>query len=76
MFIAVDYGLSGAELACFSQSGDPAGLARALNEPGSATQEQQGSLLDYFEDDIVVRLLLAGYVEDSGPLCPETSACI
>ena len=75
-FIAVDYGLSEAELACFSESGDPAGLTRALNMPGSATQKQQATLIGCLEDETVGRLLLAGFVGDSGPLSLETSACI
>ena len=76
VFIAVDYGLSEAELTCFSESGDPAGLARALNAPGSATQEQQGKLLDCLEDETVGRLFLAGFVGDPGHLSLETSTCI
>ena len=76
VFIAGDYELSVAELACFSKSGDPGGLARALNEPGSATQEQQATLIGCLEDETLDKLFLAGFVGDSGPLSSETSACI
>ena len=76
VFVAAEYGLSQAELACFSESGDPAGLARALNEPGSATRKQQGKLLDCLEDDTLGKLFLSGLVGDSGPLSLETSTCI
>ena len=73
---AVDYELSDTEFTCIAESGDPAGLARALNAPGSATQKQQATLIGCLEDETLDKLFLAGFVGDTGPLSPETSVCI
>ena len=68
--------LSKDELACFAESGDTQALTLALISPGSATHQEQATLIGCLEDDTVGRLFLAGFVGDTGPLSLETSTCI
>ena len=51
-------------------------MIRALSAPGTVGREGQVKLIGCLEDKTLARVLLAGFVGDSGPLSLETSNCV
>ena len=68
--------LSETELTCLAGVADPRRLLQIFTDPDPATPEEQGQLVGCLEDETLLRIFIAGFLSDSGPLSEETSACI
>ena len=73
---AVASQLSNEELACLAGVADVARLLTIFNDPGMATAEEQVELIDCLQDETLTRMFLTGFIQDTGALSTETSACV
>ena len=69
-------GLSDVERACLLESFDLQGLFTVLQSPDAATARQMQDLNLCVRDGTTLRLFLGNFVGQTGPLSPETSACL
>ena len=69
-------GLSDIERTCLLESFDLQGLFTVLQSPDLATAKQMQDLNLCIRDSTLLRLFLGSFVGPSGPLSPETSACL
>ena len=68
--------LSDSELSCVAGVGNLDWLLFVFESPGLASEDDKRALLDCLEDDTVIRLFMSQQLTATGPLSPETSACI
>ena len=68
--------MSEAELACLSAAVGPDRLATLLGNPDLASDADRAALLGCLEHDTRLRLLLTPVLSATGPLSPESSACL
>ena len=68
--------MSEAELACLSGAISPDRLAALLQNPELADEAERSALLGCLEHDTRLRLLLTPVLSATGPLSPESSACL
>jgi len=69
-------GLSDAERQCVSTALPPERLAAALQAPESVDAAESSALLGCLEHDTALRLLLTPVLTATGPLSPDSSACL
>ena len=69
-------GLSDAERQCVSTVVPPERLAAALQSPESVDAAESSALLGCLEHDTVLRLFLTQVLTATGPLSPDSSACL
>ena len=69
-------GLSDIERACLLESFDLQGLFTVLQSPDLATARQMQDLNLCIRDSTVLQVFLGSFVGQTGPLSPETSACL
>ena len=69
-------GLSDAERQCVSTAIPPERLAAALQSPESVDAAESSALLGCLEHDTVLRLFLTQVLTATGPLGPDSSACL
>ena len=68
--------VSGAERICLSDSLGHARLTAVLQAPDLADEAERAALLGCLEHETSLRLLLTPVLSGTGPLSPETSACL
>ena len=68
--------LSGDELSCISEIGDPQQLLTLMNSPELASPEERDALVGCLENKTLLKIFLKGFTDQTGPLSSETSACI
>ncbi len=73
---AVASQLSNQELACLAGVADVARLLTIFSDPSMATSEEQTKLIGCLQDETLTRMFLSGFIQDTGPLSTETSACV
>ena len=69
-------GLSDAERQCVSTALPPERLAAALQAPESVDAAESSALLGCLEHDTALRLFLTQVLTATGPLSPDSSACL
>ena len=69
-------GLSDVERACLLESFDLQGLFTVLQSPDLATARQMQDLNLCIRDSTILQVFLGSFVGQTGPLSPETSACL
>ena len=69
-------GLSDAERQCVSSAVPPERLAAALQSPESVDEAESSALLSCLEHDTALRLFLTQVLTATGPLRPDSSACL
>ena len=69
-------GLSEGERSCLSAAVGPDRLATLLRNPDLASDADRAALLGCLEHDTRLRLLLTPVLSATGPLSPESSACL
>ena len=69
-------GLSDVERACLLESFDLQGLFIVLQSPDQATARQMQDLNLCIRDSTILQVFLGSFVGQTGPLSPETSACL
>ena len=68
--------LSGAELSCLSEIGDPQQLLTLMNSPELAPPQERDALVGCLEHETLLKLFLKGFTDQTGPLSSDTSACV
>ena len=77
--------LSGAELSCLSETGDPQQLLMlvnnsvleiVINDPELAFPEEREVLARCLEHETLLKIFLKGFTDQTGPLSSDTSVCI
>ena len=68
--------LSGAELSCLSEIGDPQQLLMLMNSPELIPPQERDALVGCLEHETLLKLFLKGFTDQTGPLSDDTSACV
>ena len=68
--------VSDAEQACLLENIDPDRLMLLAGGPDLATEEEGASFMGCLEHGTLLRLFLTPVLDETGPLSPESSACI
>ena len=68
--------LSGAELSCLSETGDPQQLMALMDNPEFASQQERDALARCLEHETLLKIFLKGFTDQTGPLSSDTSACV
>ena len=68
--------LSGAELSCLSETGDPQQLMALMDNPELASQQERDALARCLEHETLLNIFLKGFTDQTGPLGSDTSACV
>ena len=68
--------LSGAELSCLSELGDPQQLVTLMNSPDIAPPQERDALVECLEHETLLKIFLKGFTDRTGPLSDDTSACV
>ena len=68
--------LSGDEQSCLSEIGDPQQLLTLMNSPELASPEERDAVVRCLEDEILLKLFLKGFTDQTGPLSDDTQACV
>ena len=68
--------LSGAELSCLSEIGDPQQLLTLMNNPDLAPPQERDALVRCLEHETLLKIFLKGFTDQTGPLSGDTSACV
>ena len=68
--------LSGAELSCLSELGDPQQLVTLMNSPDIAPPQERDALVECLEHETLLKIFLKGFTDQTGPLSGDTAACV
>ena len=68
--------LSGAEMSCLSEIGDPQQLLTMMNNPELAPPQERDALTGCLEHETLLKIFLKGFTDQTGPLSGDTSACV
>lgn len=68
--------VSDAERTCLLDSIDPNVLIMLVQVPGLTAENERGALIGCLEHETLLRLFLTAVLDETGPLGPESSACI
>ena len=68
--------LSGAELSCLSEIGDPQQLVTLMNSPDIAPPQERDAMVECLEHETLLKIFLKGFTDQTGPLSDDTSACV
>ena len=68
--------LSGAEISCLSEIGDPQQLLMLMNSPELIPPQERDALVGCLEHETLLKLFLKGFTDQTGPLSDDTSACV
>ena len=68
--------LSGAELSCLSETGDPQQLVTLMNSPELAPPQERDAMVECLEDETLLKIFLKGFTDQTGPLSDDSSACV
>ena len=68
--------LSGTELSCLSETGDPQQLMALMDNPELASQQERDALAKCLEHETMLNIFLKGFTDQTGPLSSDTSACV
>ena len=68
--------VSDAERTCLLDSMDPNVIVMLVQVPDLASDSERGALIRCLEHETLLRLFLTPVLDETGPLSPESSACI
>ena len=68
--------LSGAELSCLSEIGDPQQLVTLMNSPDIVPPQERDAMVECLEHETLLKIFLKGFTDQTGPLSDDTSACV